>query len=60
MDHEELIMAPSVKICDHTEESMHVQCIVDEEFYEVERPGLQVLPQSLFAVEDLLQLLPQD
>jgi hypothetical protein len=34
---------------------MHVQCIVDEEFYEIEKPPIKVIPEALLAFEDLCE-----
>ena len=55
MDHEDLVWAPSVKIKD-LGEYMHVQCLVDEEFYEIDNPAIMVSQETLFALEDLTDL----
>ena len=55
IDHEQLAWAPGVLLKDHSEQFMHVQCIVDEEFYEIEKPPLKVIPEALLAFEDLCE-----
>jgi hypothetical protein len=36
---------------------MHVQCINDEEFYEIEKPAIKVIPETLLAYEDLCETI---
>ncbi len=57
IDHDELCWAPGVLIKDVSETQMHVQCIVDEEYYAIEKPALKVVKSAMEGREDLLDIL---
>lgn len=59
IDHEQLVWAPGVLVKDFSETQLHVQCIVDEEFYAIERPYLRVSEVTLEARENLCDLLAE-
>lgn len=56
MDHEEFVYAPGVLIKDFSETIMHVQCIIDEEYYEIDKPAYKVPLATFDSVEDLCDL----
>jgi len=39
---------------------MHVQCIVDEEYYAIEKPVIKVAQKAIEARENLADLVSQD
>ena len=57
VDHDELCWAPAVLLKDFSDTQMHVQCIVDEDYYAIEKPPISVSKVSLEGREDLLDLM---
>lgn len=55
IDHDELFWAPGKLIQDIGEE-IHVQCTVDDEYFSIDKPALEVHPSCLSGVDNLLCL----
>jgi myosin heavy subunit len=55
IDHDELYLAPGTLIQDIGDE-IHVQCIVDNEYFSIDKPAQEVHPTCLLGVANLLEL----
>ena len=60
VDHDDLCWVPGVLVKDVSEAQMHVQCIVDEEYYAIEKPVIKVAQKAIEARENLVDLINQD